>query len=80
MKTALTPEKRRLCTRNPRDLGDKLARYVNSLPLHHDDGIDHAFCEEELDALFNLLDQVEASLPEYPILENTELLTWLAKE
>jgi len=63
MKTTLTP----VCTITPRDLRDKFAGYLNTLPLHQEAGRDPAFCQEERDALFTLLDHVEASLPEYRI-------------
>ncbi|AWK15645.1 hypothetical protein SK355_13640 [Candidatus Fukatsuia symbiotica] len=62
MKTTLTPEKRGLCTITPCDLRDKFAGYLNTLPLHQEAGRDHAFCEEALDGLLELLDQVEAGL------------------
>ncbi|WP_039906965.1 hypothetical protein [Candidatus Regiella insecticola] len=70
MKTTLTLEKRGLCAMSLRDLEHKLVCYFNTLPLHQYAGIDHAFCEEALEVLLNLLDQVEATLPEPLMIEN----------
>lgn len=71
MKMTLTLEKRGLFAVSPRDLREKLAGYFYTLPLDQDAGIDHAFCEEALEVLLNLLDQVEATLPEPLMIENT---------
>ncbi|GFN47283.1 hypothetical protein RINTU1_32880 [Candidatus Regiella insecticola] len=37
--------------------------------MHQEAGRDHAFCEEALDGLLELLDQVEAGLPDYGMIK-----------